>query len=93
MSKYLLRFLLLILSTALVTVGLLLWQSTGFTLHRLLQFDHPWIIHPVVILTIGLAMLPVTLWELLLLQVRLTEQIAPPNNVQAESQKDQRADD
>lgn len=69
MSKYLLRFLLLILATALVTVGLLLWQSTGFTLHRLLQLNHPWIIHPVVILTVGLAMLPVTLWELLLLQV------------------------
>ncbi|MCR9277416.1 MAG: hypothetical protein NXH85_05535 [Pseudomonadaceae bacterium] len=89
MSRYLLRFLLLIVATALITVGLLLWQSTGFTLQRLLELNHPWIIHPVVILTVGLAMLPVTLWELLLLQIA-TEQREDENNTATSEPNSQR---
>ena len=68
--KLLIRLLLLIVATALLTCGVLLWQAEGFRLDGLLRLDNLWVVHPVHLLIVGIAMLPVTLWEIFLLEPR-----------------------
>jgi hypothetical protein len=64
--SHLVRYLLLAIGFALATAGLLLWQARGFTLSGVTLFDGG--VHPVLLLGIGIAMIPPTLWEILLLE-------------------------
>ena len=66
--KYLVRFLLLMCGFALATAGLLLWHAEGFALHGLWRLN-PWP-HPLIATVLGLAMIPPTLWEIFLLEMR-----------------------
>ncbi|MDP6374482.1 MAG: hypothetical protein QF921_00940 [Pseudomonadales bacterium] len=66
--KYLVRFLLLMFGFALATAGLLLWHAEDFALTDLWRFGNgP---HPLIMTVLGLAMIPPTLWEIFLLELR-----------------------
>ncbi len=66
--KYLAAFLLLTAGSALTTAGLILWQehSFGFTAMWTLADG----LHPLFLLTVGIAMIPPALWEIFLLESR-----------------------
>ena len=66
--KYLIRFLLLMLGVALTTLGLVYWQSRGFSLDGLLLFDNGWRPHPIHILALGISLIPPSLWEIFVLE-------------------------
>ena len=66
--KYLIRFLLLMLGVALTTLGLVYWQSRGFSLEGMLLFDNGWRPHPIHILALGISLIPPSLWEIFVLE-------------------------
>ena len=66
--KYFLRFLLLMLGVALATAGLLAWHARDFALLGLWSLEQG--LHPLIFMVIGLAMIPPTLWEILILEVQ-----------------------
>ena len=68
MHRYLIRYILLTLAFALMTMGLLGWQQVGFALNGVWPFADELQSHPLHLLVIGLALIPPTLWELFLLE-------------------------
>lgn len=68
--RFLTRFILLLLGFALTTLGVLRWQSIGFSLDALWPIAEEMAPHPVHALVLGLALIPPTLWEIFLLESR-----------------------
>ena len=54
--------------SALTTLGLVYWQSRGFSLDGLLLFDNGWRPHPIHILALGISLIPPSLWEIFVLE-------------------------
>ena len=68
--KYLWKFLLVTVGFALVTTGLIAWQSIGFQLRGLWSWHGGYGLHPLHVLAVGIAMVPPALWEIFLLERR-----------------------
>ena len=62
------RHLLLTLGFALLTLGILAWQTIDFDLSGLWSFTVNGSIHPIIPTALGLGIIPSTLWEILLHQ-------------------------
>jgi hypothetical protein len=70
MTRYLLRCALLTGAFALTSFGLLQWQAQGFAIDGIWEFTTPARLHPVYLLVFGVAMIPLSLWEIFLLEPR-----------------------
>lgn len=68
--RYLLRFILLCVAGALTSFGLVYWHDTGFSMEGFWLVDNGFRPHPVHILALGLAMIPTTIWEIFLLDLK-----------------------
>jgi hypothetical protein len=55
---------------ALTTFGLLQWQAQGFAIDGVWKFTARAHLHPVYLLVFGAAMIPLSLWEIFLLEPR-----------------------
>jgi len=66
--KYLTRYMLLGIGFALTTMGLMTWQTKGFSLDGLWPTESGWTTHPVHLIVLGIAMIPPTLWEIFVLE-------------------------
>ena len=64
------RHLVLTLGFALLTLGILAWQTINFDLSGLLSFTVNGSIHPIIPSALGLGIIPATLWEILLQQFK-----------------------
>ena len=71
--RLLIRFLLLTLGFALATYGLLIWQQINFDLSTMWPKADTFSIHPAYVLTLGLALIPPTLWEIFVLEMQKKE--------------------
>jgi len=69
-SRYLLRCLLLATAFALTTFGLMQWQSEAFDTAGVWPFASHWRLHPLHCLALGVVMIPLSLWEIFLLEPR-----------------------
>ena len=70
MIRYLLRCLLLTTAFALTTFGLMQWQSEGFDTAGMWPFTADWRVHPLHYVALGVVMIPLSLWEIFLLEPR-----------------------
>jgi hypothetical protein len=70
MARRLFRCVLLTAAFALATFGLLQWQAEGFAVDRIWQFTAQLHLHPVYCLTLGVVMIPLSLWEIFSLEPR-----------------------
>jgi hypothetical protein len=70
MLRYLVRYGLLVGAFALTSFGLMQWQSVSFDTHRVWPFADAMTLHPLHCLLIGLVMIPLSLWEIFLLEPR-----------------------
>ena len=68
--KYLYHMSILILGVALITYGVIDWYDQGLTLEGLLLYDNGWRPHPIYLLTIGLSMVPMSMWEIFVLETQ-----------------------
>ncbi len=66
--RYFLRFALLTIAFALTTWGLLRWQAAGFGFEGFLSLEQFPVLHPVLFMVFGLALIPPTLWDIFLLE-------------------------
>ena len=66
--RYFLRFVLLTVAFALTTWGLLRWQGTQFSFEGFLSLAQFPLVHPVLIMAFGMALIPPTLWDIFLLE-------------------------
>lgn len=64
------RHLLLTLGFALLTLGILAWQSINFDLSGLWSLTINGSIHPIIPTALGLGIISSTLWEIVLHQFR-----------------------
>ena len=64
------RHLLLTLGFALLTLGILAWQTINFDLSGLWSITVNGSIHPIVPTALGLGIIPSTLWEIVLHQFK-----------------------
>ncbi|MEM9622465.1 MAG: hypothetical protein AAF993_12495 [Pseudomonadota bacterium] len=71
--RLLTRFILLTLGFALTTAGILGWQTMDFDLHEMWPHGERLLSHPVYIMVLGMALIPPTLWEIFILEVKRTE--------------------
>ncbi|MEM7219107.1 MAG: hypothetical protein AAF515_12130 [Pseudomonadota bacterium] len=67
---YFLRFMLLATGFCLFTYGLLSWQADRFTLVGIMPFGADFRWQGLHFLTLGLAMIPPSLWEIFQLEIR-----------------------
>ncbi len=70
--RYLVRFALLTIGFALLTIGILGWERLAFDLNTLWPLADEFAYHPVYALIMGLALIPPTLWEIFILEHRHT---------------------
>lgn len=68
--RYLTRFLLLMVGFALTTAGLMMWRSVGFSFDGIWFVDNGYRPHGLHLLILGLAMIPPSLWEIFVLEMR-----------------------
>ena len=64
------RHLFLTLGFALLTMGILVWQTINFDLAWLWSSTVNGSIHPIIPIALGLGIIPSTLWEILLHQYK-----------------------
>ncbi len=62
--KYCIRYLLLIAGFAFLTFGMINWSRDAFSMQGIWFFDGPNILHPLLFVIIGVAMIPPAMWEI-----------------------------
>jgi hypothetical protein len=65
---HLFRHLVLSLGFVLITFGLLFWHTLDFNSSNVWQMTVGGIIHPIFPTTLGLALVPASIWEIFLIQ-------------------------
>jgi hypothetical protein len=70
--RLLLRCLLLTTAFALTTFGLMQWQAEAFDTSGIWPFAPHWRLHPLHCIALGIVMIPLSLWEIFLLEPRET---------------------
>ncbi len=68
MLRYLIRYALLVSAFALTSFGLMQWQSADFDTYTVWPFAGSMKLHPLHSLLLGLVMIPLSLWEIFLLE-------------------------
>ena len=68
------RLLALTLGFALATYGAMDWHYRDLTMHGLWLYDNGWRPHPVHLLVLGLCMVPVSLWQILAIDLEAQAQ-------------------
>ncbi len=68
--RLLARFVLLSAGFALTTLGILGWKTIDFELDNMWPLAGSFSIHPVYIMVLGMALIPPTLWEIFVLELR-----------------------
>lgn len=64
MTRYLLRYMLLVTAFALTTYGLIAWHEFDYGFSAIWPFSGPPALHPLHVLAFGVAMIPASLWEI-----------------------------
>ncbi|TDJ23249.1 MAG: hypothetical protein E2O54_10020 [Gammaproteobacteria bacterium] len=64
MTRYLLRYMLLVAAFALTTYGLIAWHEFDYGFSAIWPFSGPPALHPLHVLAVGVAMIPASLWEI-----------------------------
>lgn len=67
--KYLYHMSVLTFGVALITFGAIDWHDQALTLRGLLLYDNGWRPHPIYLLTIGLSMVPLSMWQIFVLEI------------------------
>jgi len=67
-ARYLVRYGLLTLGTALATFGLIGWTDLHFDLRGFWLYDNGWQLHPVHLLIVGIGLIPPAIWEIFVLE-------------------------
>jgi len=70
MMQQFIKHLILTLGFTLLTLGILAWQTINFDLSGLWSFTVTGSIHPIIPTALGLGIIPSTLWEILLQQLK-----------------------
>ena len=70
MIRLLLRCMLLTTAFALTTFGLMQWQAASFDTGDVWPFARDWHLHPLHYIALGVVMIPLSLWEIFLLEPR-----------------------
>jgi hypothetical protein len=73
MLRHLLRYALLVVAFTLTSFGLMQWQSAHFDTHAVWPFAPTMTLHPLHWLLLGLVMIPLSLWEIFLLEPRIDD--------------------
>ena len=68
------RLFALTLGFALATYGAMDWHYRDLTMHGLWLYDNGWRPHPVHLLVLGLCMVPVSLWQILAIDLEAQAQ-------------------
>jgi hypothetical protein len=68
--RYFWRFVLLATGFAFTTAGIVAWRDIGFRYDDLWPLAGAPALHPLHLLAVGLGMIPLALWEILLLERR-----------------------
>ena len=68
------RLFALTLGFALATYGAMEWHYRDLTMHGLWLYDNGWRPHPVHLLVLGLCMVPVSLWQILAIDLEAQAQ-------------------
>jgi hypothetical protein len=62
--------MLLTTAFALTTFGLMQWQAASFDTGDVWPFARDWHLHPLHYIALGVVMIPLSLWEIFLLEPR-----------------------